>query len=267
MSRGAEPVSSEPNPESPQLTGGTNYALLIATNNYDSKTWPTLANPIFDAKTLQSDLRGLYGFQTELLENPTKRELMEALRKYRNMKFSPNDQLMIFIAGHGKYDEETDEGFLVAKDSLGDDPDEASYIGLATVRDIVEKTPVNHILLVLDSCFSGTFDQKISQAGSRGGADVYTEISSIELRERLLKHKSRLYLTSGGKEYVPDGHPGQHSPFTRKLLECLRVHGDRGTYITFETLKESLAVVTPEPRAGEFGSNDSGGNFMLIAKQ
>ena len=45
------------------------------------------------------------------------------------------------------------------------------------------------------------------------------------------------------------------------------MHGDRGTYVTFETLKESLAVVTPEPRAGEFGSNDSGGNFMLIAKQ
>ena len=50
--------------------------------------------------------------------------------------------------------------------------------------------------------------------------------------ERKKKYKTRLYLTSGGKEYVPDGRPGHHSPFARKFLEALRNYGGNDGILT-----------------------------------
>jgi len=48
-------------------------------------------------------------------------------------------------------------------------------------------------------------------------------------------------------------------------LDTLERAGDRGGFVTFDTLKENLVRVTPEPHAGEFGSSETGANFIFIA--
>jgi len=263
-SRGVQPVSPPAPPERPAETEGKNYALLIATDHYQSLAWKQLSNPVFDATTLEKDLREDYGFDTELVTNPTKQQLYEVLATYHKKSFAPNDQLLIFIAGHGKYDEVSGEGFIVTTDSKADDPESSTYWALSLIRGAVNNIPANHILFLLDSCFSGVFADPLGAAGGRGG-DPYTKLPPLELKKRILKHKARLYLTSGGKEYVPDGRPGQHSPFARDLLDTLERAGDRGGFVTFDTLKENLVRVTPEPHAGEFGSSETGANFIFIA--
>jgi len=143
---------------------GKDYALLIATDNYQN--WPRLNNPIHDAKTIADDLRSNYGFETEILQNPTKDEIVGALRKYRDRKYSDEDQLLVFFAGHGYYSEELKEGFIVAADSaksdntLGANESQLSNTMLAKILDVM---PCKHIFLVLDtgSGGRGALDERV----------------------------------------------------------------------------------------------------------
>jgi len=94
---------------------------------------------------------------------------------------------------------------------------------------------------------------------------MYADISRPEFIARKLQYKTRLFLTSGGKEYVPDGRPGYHSPFARKLLEALRTYGGHDGLLTISKVYADLEAINPEPRKGEFGENEPGSDFLFIA--
>ncbi len=116
----------------------------------------------------------------------------------------------------------------------------------------------------MDACFGGTFDPVIAKAGSRGEDDY--ELTKPEFVKRKLRFKTRLYLTSGGKEYVPDGRPGSHSPFARKLLEALRNYGGKDGVVTMNELNTYLEKLEKLPRSGEFGDNEPGSDFVFVAR-
>ena len=95
---------------------------------------------------------------------------------------------------------------------------------------------------------------------------MYTEVTNEEFIQRKQKYKTRLYLTSGGKEYVPDGRPGHHSPFARKFLESLRNYGGNDRILTMNEIIQYIERVEPQPRFGEFGDNEPGSDFLLLVK-
>lgn len=239
---------------------GSDYALIIATNDYDEIT--DLTNPIFDAGVIADELTKNYGFNVQTLLNPTQIELYTALRAYNKKIFSEHDQLFIFIAGHGEYDDVFQEGYLVTKDSRKSDDVKSTYISHSNLRTIINNINCEHILLVMDVCFGGTFDPIIA----RRGGDDYNAIDKDEFIHRKLQYKTRLYVTSGGKEYVPDGRPGAHSPFARKFIEALRNYGGSDQILTLNELSSYVEKVTPEPRKGEFGDNEPGSDFLFIKK-
>lgn len=251
---------------SPPITNiirkGKDYGLLFATDNYTY--WQTLTNPINDAKSISEELKNNYGFSTELVLNPSKLNIKAKLREYASKTYSDDDQLFIFFAGHGQFDNTYKEGYIVAKDSLLNDEVKDSYISHSELSTIINNIPCKHIFLVMDVCFGGTFDQKIAQRGENEQND--NEITKTEFINRKLKYKTRLYLTSGGKEYVSDGRPGQHSPFARKFLEALRSYGGKDGVLTREEINNSVEKLNPEPKAGEFGNNEPGSDFIFVAK-
>lgn len=238
-------------------------ALIIATDEYDD--WSDLTNPVFDAQTIEKELREYYGFETELVLNPTKREILNKIREYAKKSYMPDDQLLIFIAGHGQFDDIFTEGYLVCKDSKKNDEAKETYISHSTMRTYVNNIPSNHTFIVMDVCFGGTFDQSIARAGSRG-EDMYADLPAEEFIKRKLRFKTRRYLTSGGKQYVPDGRPGHHSPFARKFLEALRNYGGRDKVLTTMELISYIETISPEPKYGEFGDNEPGSDFVFVAK-
>jgi hypothetical protein len=238
-------------------------ALIIATDEYEE--WSDLTNPVFDASTIEKELREFYGFETELVLNPTRRELLNKIREYAKKSYMPDDQLLIFIAGHGQFDDIFTEGYLVCKDSKKNDEAKESYVSHSTMRTYVNNIPSNHTFIVMDVCFGGTFDQSIARAGSRG-EDLYADLPPEELIKRKLRFKTRRYLTSGGKQYVPDGRPGHHSPFARKFLEALRNYGGRDKILTTMELISYIETISPEPKFGEFGDNEPGSDFVFVAK-
>ncbi|MEQ9592636.1 MAG: caspase family protein [Cyclobacteriaceae bacterium] len=239
----------------------TDYALIIATNEYEE--WDDLVNPVFDATTIGNELKENYGYQVDMVLNPTKSELLRKLREYNGKNFLPNDQLFIFIAGHGKFDALIKDGYLVCKDSKKVDDTHESYLPFSYLRTAIDNNPSRHVFLVMDACFGGTFDQAIAK---RGGEDnMYTEITQDEYIDKKLKFKTRLYLTSGAKEYVPDGRPGRHSPFASKLVEALRGYGGKNKVLTSQQVFWYVERVRPEPRFGTFGDNEPGSEFVFVA--
>ncbi len=247
----------------PIASNRTDYALLFGGDEYDE--WNNLFNPVKDAQTIAEELESYYGFKVDLVLNATTAEIMAKLREYAKKSYQKNDQLFIFFAGHGQFDEIFTEGYIVGKDSKVNDPGKTSYISHSTLRTVVNNIPSEHIFLTLDACFGGTFDQAVAQAGSRGLDDMYSDITRSEFIERRLRWKTRKYVTSGGKQYVADGRPGGHSPFARKFLMALRDYGGQDKILTLQELQGYLLNLKMEPHAGEFGDNEPGSDFVFVA--
>ena len=238
-------------------------ALLFATNDY--QYWPPLVNPVPDAQVIAQELQKNYGFETELVLNPTREIIVAKLREYSQKPFGDGDQLLIFFAGHGLYDEVFKQGYIVARDSRLDDDTRGTYESYDNLRSIINSMRAKHILLVMDACYSGTFDRRIGDAGTRGVED-YTNLSLPDLFGNKVRLSTRKYLTSGGKEYVPDGVPGHHSPFAAHFLEALRSYGGSQGFLTFNSILASVERTNPAPFWGEWGDNEPGSEFFFVSK-
>ena len=247
----------------PVLATRTDYALLFGIDEYDS--WPNLINPVNDATTIGKELEESYGFKVDLVINPTKKGILDKLLEYAKKSYLEHDQLFIFFAGHGQFDPFFSQGYLVCKDSDKNDEVKLGYFSHANLREIVNNIPSKHTFLAIDACFGGTIDPLIARSGDRGQDDMYNELTQTEYIQRKLRFKTRKYLTSGGKEYVPDGRPGRHSPFAYKILEALRNYGGRDKIITLPELMGYLDKINPEPRTGGFGDNEPGSDFVFVA--
>lgn len=242
--------------------GRKDYALIFATDQYDN--WNPLVNPIFDARAIAADLEKYFGFKVDIVENPTQEQVFIKLREYAEKKYNPLDQLFIFFAGHGFYDDTFKEGFVVTKESLPSDPARTSYIRHSALRSSINNNPCDHIFLVMDVCFGGTFDENVASRGDNDGA--YAEASQSEVIVRKLQYKTRKYLTSGGKEYVSDGVKGKHSPFAKQLIDALESTGGKDGILTLSELITYVEKLKTAPQFGRFGSDQQGSEFVFVVK-
>ena len=243
----------------PILRKGKDYALLFAVEDYDH--WTKLHKPVSDAETIQHDLETLYGFETRLIKNPTQARILEAIREFAEMDYTDDDQLFIFFAGHGYFDNTFKGGYLVARDTQLPTEDIAmlSYVSHSVVRDIIDAMNCKHIFLVLDTCYSGTFDRLIAMRGNIANR-LPQQLTAGDI-SRKFQYTTRWYLTSGGKEIVYDA-----SPFVHQFLEALRSKGGSDNILTIdEILSYVRKLVKPKPRASGFGSDEPGSDFLFFS--
>lgn len=245
-------------------------ALVVGTSTYGAGSgWQHLPNPAPDAKALATELADHYGFDVSLLTDPTKVQIQRALGSLSKRTYGPNDEVLIFFAGHGLYDDVQGTGVLVPADAESRKQDEYlnSYFTYGDLERWVNGLKAKHVLLILDACFSGTFAGSLHDATGRGDP-MYDDVPPAELiRRKLAVSPSRIYLTSGGKEYVPDGRPGHHSPFTARLLSVLRKADAPGQVISLVQFRDALDGLSPEPRVGMFGDGDDGGDFVFVSRR
>lgn len=249
------------------------YALLFGVNSYEHfDPWHKLNNPIPDAEAIGNELQNRYGFAVEVVGDPSRNEILTKINQYARKRYNDNDQLLIFFAGHGYYEERNNIGigYLVASDTLPPDADlgKSSYISHGDFRERIENIGCEHIFLMVDACFSGAFDAPVTQFNrARGGISNLDNVQKRQFIKQTLAYKTRWYLTSGGKEYVSDGRPNQHSPFTRRVLDALRsTSAGKHGILTLEDIGRYVEKAMPQPRAGEFGTNAPGSNFLFIRK-
>ena len=197
----------------PSLQTGPYYALVIGNNNY--KYLRHLLTPVSDANDVAQLLRERYGFQTQVLLDADRSHILTALVNYRKT-LPANSNLLIYYAGHGYHDRDTDEAYWLPVDAQADN--NVNWISADDITSNVKATPSSHVLIISDSCYSGYL-----VAG--GFRTLEAEINPEDrhaLLEKLLGSKSRNLMSSGGDEPVADtGAPG-HSIFAAAILDSLR---------------------------------------------
>ena len=250
-------VQATPNLD--EVRKGRDFALLFATDAYEE--WSDLANPVLDARAISRELQTRYNFEVEVVENATRTEIQRKLYAYlKNPPFGEEDQLLLFFAGHGLFDEVLDTGYLVPHDARSNDPLRDSYLDYPTMLKMADRMPAKHILLVLDACHSGTADPAVRSAADGDDSDL--AVSEFVARQQ--HYRTRRYITSARNEVVSDGLPGQHSPFARGFLHALREGAVRDGMLTLTELIGYVEPVEPGPLWGAFGQDEPGSTFLFL---
>jgi hypothetical protein len=212
-----QPTYEAKKPALPPLNYGKYYALIIGNTAYTH--WPKLETPEHDAKKLAEVLRHKYGFQTEVLLNATRYDILRAFNDLRR-QMTEQDNLLIFYAGHGYLDAKISRGYWIPVDGEADS--NANWISTLAITDFLSAISAKHVLIVADSCYAGALTRS-ALARLESGA-------SAEARQNWLKimteKRSRTVLTSGDLQPVLDGGGGGHSVFAKALLEVLSANDE-----------------------------------------
>jgi hypothetical protein len=182
---------------------------------------PPLYNCVRDADQLIEVLTEKYQFEasnvTKLYNaEATEDRILDALNQLID-NVQEQDNLVILYSGHGEYENTIDEGYWIPVD--GQLNQSADYISNSRITKYLRAIKAHHILLVVDSCFSGA---------------LFTtrKLTDRTPTNRLDHIASRWLLTSGRNEVVADGTPGDHSPFADNLLYFLKNNKDTSLSIS-----------------------------------
>ena len=131
------------------------YALIMGTNIYEGKPdWEDLNNATLDAEAIAKELTAGFGYNVKLLiDKPA--DSFYTYISYLSQILKANDQLIIYVAGHGDFDSSLlDDGFIVCKNSkpVKQDPYRYTYIQHSKLVRMVNRLPANQVLMVLSSC-------------------------------------------------------------------------------------------------------------------
>ncbi|MGH7354290.1 MAG: caspase family protein [Candidatus Rokuibacteriota bacterium] len=194
-------------------TFGTYHALVIGNNDYAGlRRLKTAAN---DAREVAKVLEKDYGYRVKLLLNANRYQMLSALNELRE-QLTEKDNLLIYYAGHGEVDEKNSRGYWLPVDA--EQSSTANWISNIAISDVLNSMSVRQLLVVADSCYSGTMTR--SALGKLEGG--LSEEEQIKLMLTMSAKRSRMVMTSGGVEPVLDSTGGQHSAFAQAFLHVLR---------------------------------------------
>lgn len=231
-----------------------NYALLIGNEKYDDPGIIELEEPVRDATELFNTLTQDYNFDpanVRLLKNPTKADIIGTLHQLRS-QITPDDNLLIFYAGHGYWDEGMGVGYWFPRDAAKNNP--VNWLPNTDLTNYLGAIKSKHTLLIADACFSG------------GIFKTRAAFSATYAIEMLYQQNSRKAITSGYLKEVPD-----KSAFFQYLIKNLKENAN--DYLPAEELfsKMRMAVINNSENIPQYGTiqnvGDEGGDFIFIKRK
>ena len=193
-----------------EIDFGRYHALVIGINDY--QYLPRLETAVNDATAVADLRRQKYSFEVTLLLNPTRERVIRTMDELRRT-LTENDNLLIYYAGHGVLDAETETGFWLPVDA--EEGTETNWIDMPFITRKAKAISAKHVMIIADSCYSGTL-VRAAPSAIKSGAERLAEL------ERLAGKRSRTALVSGGLEPVTDSGGYGHSVFARAFLTALR---------------------------------------------
>jgi len=236
---------------------GRYHALVIGNDDY--RHLPRLRTAVADAEAVAAALQDDYGFEVELLLNASHYDITAAVSRLRRA-LTPADNLLVYYAGHGVVDREIETGFWLPVDA---EPHIDSYwIANDYVSRNLRAMTAKHVLVVADSCYSGTLVRAGPQAISSGAErDVWLT--------RMAEKRSRTALTSGGLEPVMDSGGGDHSVFAKAFLAALSENdGVLDGQTLFAALRRPVVVNSDQtPQYSDIRrAGHDGGDFLFVRR-
>ena len=207
------------------------HALIIASEDYDHL--PDLNTPISDVKKIGEILEKQYGFEVRELVNPNRKEITQNLTQLVR-ELDTGDTFLLYFAGHGKL--VGDDGYWLPADAEVDYDE--YWISNDYVTRKLKQIKATNVLVVADSCYSGTLSRGISLN------ETEDERQTQDAYEKFRRTKSRMVITSGNVEPVLDGGGGGNSVFARALISSL--HGNTEPLTATELYSEFAAGVVED---------------------
>jgi len=234
----------------------TYYGLIIGIDEYEDPNIVDLDNPVYDAETIFRSLTEHYTFEPEnvsLLKNPTRNEIIWELDALRE-KITEEDNLLIFYAGHGYWDEKAKIGYWLPSDAQRKTT--ADWFRNSALVDYLQALQTKHTLLITDACFAGSIFKTRS-----------VKMDEEVAYDRIYEMPSRKAMTSGALTEVPD-----QSAFVKYLVKRLDDNGN--PYLSSEELFHSfkMAVISNSgsevlPLYGEIQNvGNEGGDFIFLKR-
>ena len=238
---------------------GAYRALIIGIDNYKDERIPDLKTAVNDSRAMAAILQEKYGFQVELMldSKATRAAVYRALRRLA-ASAKPEDSVLIYYAGHGDLDRQYNDGWWIPVDAEAGNP--VTYLDNVQVQKAMRSMEARHVLLISDSCYSGTLFGR-----ARAMPRVITEKYYLSL----FNEKSRWGMTSGNKTPVSDQGAGGHSIFAYQLLKELAKNVK--PYLSTQELYTRIAPIVGNnseqtPLCSPIrNTGDQGGEFVFVA--
>jgi branched-chain amino acid transport system substrate-binding protein len=242
---------SMPSPGS-SISFGRYHALVIGNQAY--RSLPRLKTPAADATAVAELLRVDYRFDAvHLILDGTRTEMVRAFDDLRR-RLGETDNLVIYYAGHGWLDIDSDRGYWLPIDAERDG--RANWLSNADITDTLRALKAKHVVIVADSCYSGTLVRGLG-IGALEPADM----------TRLAQKRARTALTSGGQEPVTDVGGAGHSVFARAFIETLRENTSVADLTTLFTVVRRRVLLNAEqtPQYSDIRqAGHDGGDFLFV---
>jgi hypothetical protein len=235
---------------------GAYHALIIGIDDY--KHLPKLETAVSDAEAVAKVLEEDYGFKVTKLINADRFDIINALDEYRET-LGVKDNLLIYYAGHGWMDQEMNRGYWLP---VGVEPKRRSrWISNTTLTDTLMGLDAKHVMVVADSCFSGTLVR---------GADLVVRKRSGDYWKRMAAKRTRVAITSGGLEPVADKGGGSHSPFAKAFIDTLRENTAvmDGTTLFSKMRRPVMIAAEQTPQYADVRqAGHDGGDFLFVRRK
>ncbi len=238
---------------------GRNLLFVIGIDQY--REWLQLKNAVSDARGIQEVFMEAFGFVPALDplydEVATRDNIKDRLDELRK-KLEPDDNLIIFFAGHGETrvdtvgDRVVRTGFIIPVDGEALSQKRwSSYISIQEFMSEVARLPARHVTLILDACHSGiALDDDAEQFRGNESAPPAAMVNAV----------SRRVITSArGDQLANDKGPvGGHSLFTGMLVQGMKngiadldgngfiTSAEIGLYLQQSVSKHSGNLQTPD---------------------
>lgn len=263
-----------PPASAPALAARSCHAIVIGIDAYSADaSIPPLQNAVADSKAIAEALRSHYGFQVrELYDAQATRSGIHLAIRETLKQLGEGENLLIYYAGHGWEDTMVKEGYWVPVDGRMNDP--STFVNNAELHKLIRAMEkAQHVFIVADSCFSGSFlsravDGRSIGVRTEGAAPDSTEV--LRFFQKMDNRKSRLVLTSGGNEPVPDGGRDGHSVFGYYFLRAL-TNPDELVFTAAELMQRVQKAVANNsyqtPLVGDLkGAGHEEGQMVFIRK-
>ena len=213
----------------PQIRTNYRKKVLICFGIVDYLYWPKLQNAINDVNAFSKFAKNKLGFDIVYVfnnENVTKSSIEKIITHDLYKIADVEDLIVMSFHGHGhsiNFDNFT-EGFLVPYDAPKS-PTPFELISMNNLSKWFKYIKSNHVLLLLDCCFSGL-------SVLREKPEKIPEIITPNALNRHLESKSRIIINAGTQDdCVADGGWNDNSIFTGALISSPTLENNIGSVI------------------------------------
>ena len=228
-------------PQSQRAQRKNHYAVVIGIERYRQNV-PNADYAVHDAEVMKQYLTKRFGYPEEniallLNQQATKSDLEKYLERWLQDRVEKDGTVFIYYSGHGAPNTKTSEGHLLPYDGDPTFLDSTSY-SLKRLYEHLGTLPARQVIVVIDSCFSGSGGRSVTAKGLR--PVVLTQDPPVPTAGKMV-----VLTASAGNQVSGTFDSKQHGLLTYFLLKGLQGSADQNNdgHIT---LHELYAYVKPQ---------------------